>query len=413
MGTIARVNPFWGWTVLTLSLFISGAEASVAVQAESLPTPSFDSIPKAISAPPRLAARSYILMDFQSNHVIAANNADERVEPASLTKIMTHYVIEDELKKGRIKIDDLVPVSHKAWKAQGSRMFIQVNTEVSVKDLLAGIVVESGNDASIAMAEFIAGSEEAFADLMNAHAKRLGMENTHFTNSTGLPDPNHYSSAHDMAILGQALIRDFPDGYTLHSQKSFKYKNIEQKNRNKLLFRDPSVDGIKTGFTDTALYCLVSSARRNGMRLISVVMGSKNDGIRTQESQALLNYGFRFYETKQVLKAGEQLNLSRIWMGKESVLPLGVMEDLYITFPKGQDKLLQTNVSVKDYLEAPASKGQPFGEVKVQIHDKLLTIKPLVALKEIPMSNFLGRTEDRVKLWTYQFLNKNLNEAPQ
>jgi D-alanyl-D-alanine carboxypeptidase (penicillin-binding protein 5/6) len=375
--------------------------------------PVLTSIPKATPAPPKLGARSYIVMDYNSNHTIAAANEDMKVEPASLTKIMTHYVIEYEMAAGRLKPDDLVFISPKAWREQGSRMFVQVNTQVPVHEILKGIVVQSGNDASVAMAEHIAGSEEAFSELMNQHAKRLGMENTHFVNSTGLPDPNHYTTARDMATLGKALIRDFPEGYELHAMKTYKYRNIEQRNRNKLLWRDPSVDGIKTGFTDTALYCLVSSAERNGMRLLAVVMGSKSDPIRTQESEALLNYGFRFYETHHVLKAGDQLRLSRVWMGTEMALPLGVSEDLYVTIPKGQQQLVQTQVNLPDYLEAPIQKGQPFGEVRVNINEKQLTVQLLVALKEIPQKGAFGRLSEKFKLWTYQFLNRSLNEVKE
>lgn len=393
-------------------VLIAPVSASPAIEPSAfLANPALTAIPKAIPAPPRLGAKSYFLMDHNSDYEITGHNPDERVEPASLTKIMTHYVIESEVEQGHLKYTDFVHISPKAWKTQGSRMFTQVNSEVPAQELLKGIVIESGNDASVAIAEHISGTEEAFADLMNQHAERLGMTNTHFVNSTGLPHPNHYSSAKDMAILGQALIRDFPTGYALHAEKTYKYKNIEQHNRNKLLWRDPSVDGIKTGFTEAARYCLVASGKRKGMRLIAVVMGAKTDPIRTQETTALLNYGFRFYETELVFKAGEQLGLSRIWMGQDAALPLGVAEDLYVTVPKGHKPFLQTEIKIQDYLEAPIQQGQPFGEVKLALNDKLVTTKPLVALKEIGQANIIARASDQIKIWAYQFLNRKLNEV--
>lgn len=399
---ITATRSFW-----VQSIFLGLMVLTSVVQA--IPTIEPAPIPKAIPMPPKLGATSYFLMDYNSHYEITSKEPDVRLEPASLTKIMTHYVIESEMQQGRLKPMDLIHISPKAAKTAGSRMFVQANTEVPVQDLIKGIVIESGNDASVAMAEHIAGSEEVFADLMNQHATRLGMQNSHFTNSTGLPDPNHYSTARDMAILGQALIRDFPNGYTLHREKTYKYNKIEQRNRNKLLWQDTSVDGIKTGYTTTARYCLVASGKRNGMRLLAVVMGSKNDKIRTQETSALLNYGFRFYETMQVLKAGDQISLSRIWMGQESGLPLGVTEDLYVTIPKGHQPFLQTELQIQDYLEAPVQKGQPFGEIQLHLNHKLVATKPLVALKEISETNFLGRVSDHMKLWTYYFLNRKLN----
>lgn len=396
----------------TRSFWVPGAFLGLMFLASivrAIPAVEPVALPKTIPIPPKLAATAYFLMDYNSNYEIASKEPDTRLEPASLTKIMTHYVIESEMQQGRLKPMNLVHISPKAAKTAGSRMFVQANTEVTVQDLIKGIVIESGNDASVAMAEHIADSEAVFADLMNQHAARLGMQHTHFTNSTGLPDPNHYSTARDMAILGQALIRDFPSGYALHREKTYKYNKIEQRNRNKLLWRDPSVDGIKTGFTTTARYCLVASGQRNGMRLLAVVMGSKSDKIRTHETSALLNYGFRFYETLHVLKAGEQISLSRIWMGQDSSLPLGVAEDLYVTLPKDHQPLLQTELQIQDYLEAPAQRGQPFGEIKLQLNDKVMASKPLIALKEVSETNFLGRVSDHMKLWTYYFLNRKPN----
>lgn len=414
MATTAPLKSFLGCLFFGLSISTQAVLASPAIQpSEFLANPTLTMIPKAIPAPPHLSAKSYFLIDHYSNHELASHNPDERVEPASLTKIMTHYVIESEILQGHLKPTDLVHISKNAWKTQGSRMFVQVGSVVPVQELLRGIVIESGNDASVAVAEHISGTEVAFADLMNQHAERLGLRNTHFVNSTGLPHPDHYTSARDMAILGQALIRDFPNGYTLHSERTYKYKNIEQQNRNKLLWRDPSVDGIKTGFTEAARYCLVASGKRDGMRLIAVVIGAKTDLIRTRETTALLNYGFRFYETEHVFKAGEQLGLSRIWMGQDTVLPLGVAEDLYVTIPKGYKPFLQTEVKIQDYLEAPIQQGQPFGEVKLALNDKLVTTKPLVALKEIGQANVFVRTSDQIKIWAYQFLNRKLNETTQ
>ena len=284
--------------------------------------------PKIIPKAPAIAAKSYILIDHNSNKILAQNNADEPMAPASITKVMTAYVIFSELEEGNIKLDDMVTVSKKAWKTQGSRMFIKVNSKVSVQDLLQGMIIQSGNDASVALAEHIAGSEDTFAALMNQHAKELGMTNTHFLNSTGLPDPEHKTSAKDLAILANALIKRFPEYYKWYSTREFTYNKITQPNRNKLLWRDNSVDGMKTGFTEDAGYCLLSSAKRNNMRLVSVVLGTKSTGARAQESQKLLNYGFRFYESHVIYPVGKALKNIRIYKGAHEQLPVGVAKDI-------------------------------------------------------------------------------------
>ncbi len=347
-------------------------------------------------SPPRLAAKSYVLMDFDSGQFLAESNSNERMDPASLTKIMTAYIIFNELKNNNIRIDDKVHISEKAWRMEGSRMFVEVDKEVPVEALLKGLVIQSGNDASVALAEHVAGSEEAFASLMNKHARRLGMKNTHFVNSTGLPDKEHYTTAHDLALLVQALIRDFPEQYKLNSEKEYRYNGITQYNRNKLLWRDPSVDGVKTGHTNAAGYCLVASAKRDGMRLISVVMNTSSEKARATESQKLLKYGFRFFSTHRLYEANKPLTNLPVWKGESDKLPLGLSKPLYVTIPRGQYDNLKATMNVDETIVAPVEKGQEFGTVNIALDGKQIAQQPLLSLKAVAEGGLFTRLKDTV-----------------
>ncbi|WP_315982576.1 D-alanyl-D-alanine carboxypeptidase family protein [Aliamphritea spongicola] len=357
-----------------------------------------------VPAPPQIAARAYIVMDADTGKVILASREDERFPPASLTKMMTSYIVEDELTKGNIGKADLVPVSVKAWRSQGSRMFIQEGTQVLLSDLLKGIIIQSGNDASVAVAEYIAGSEAAFADLMNQHADLLGMSNSQFMNATGLPADDHYSSARDMAILARAIIKDFPEHYGIYSEKYFTYNKIRQPNRNKLLWRDNSVDGLKTGHTEAAGYCLVASAKRDGMRLISVVMGTTSEA-RAQESQKLLAYAFRYFRTHQLYKEGERLQTTQVWGGKVDQVDLGPAADLAVTVARGKSDQLQATLDLDNVIEAPLSKGDVFGKVQVKLGDELVAEVPVVALQDVEEAGLLKRIWDKIALFFYSLIN--------
>ncbi len=339
--------------------------------------------PSLIPSPPRLAASGFVLMDYHSGQVLASSNEQQRLEPASLTKLMTAYVVFHEIENGRITLDDMVKISEKAWRMPGSRMFIEVGKEVSVRELLQGMIIQSGNDASVALAEFVAGSEENFVPLMNAHAENLGLKGTHFVNATGLPHEDHYTTPIDMAHLASALIRDYPEHYKWYSVKQYTYNNITQRNRNLLLDRDESVDGLKTGHTESAGFCLVASAKRDEMRLISVVMGTSSEKARAQESQKLLNYGFRFYETHRLYEAKAPLKEMRIYKGESESLPLGLASDLYVTVPRGQYKSLNASLSISRTLIAPVSVGQQLGNVSVTLGDEAIVERPLVALQQV------------------------------
>ncbi len=347
-------------------------------------------------SPPKLAAKSYVLMDFHSGQFLVSKNPDQRMDPASLTKIMTAYVVFNELKNGNIGLDDKVHISEKAWRTEGSRMFVEVDTEVPVRELLKGMVIQSGNDASVALAEHVAGSEEAFASLMNKHAKRLGMKNTHFVNATGLPHENHYTTARDLALLAQALIRDFPEFYKLNSRKEYRYNGITQYNRNKLLWRDPHVDGVKTGHTKAAGYCLVASAKKDDMRLISVVMNTTSEKARAAESQKLLKYGFRFFSTHRLYEANKPLTRLPIWKGERSELPVGLSEPLYVTIPRGQYDNLKATMNVDETIVAPVEKGQEFGTVDISLEGKPVAQRPLISLESIPEGGVFTRLKDTV-----------------
>ncbi len=352
-----------------------------------------------LPSPPEVAASSYQLIDFHSGRVLAERDADKRLEPASLTKILTAYTVFRELKQGNISLDDTVLISEKAWRTPGSRMFVEVGKRVKISDLIKGMIIQSGNDACVALAEHIAGSESTFAQLMNNHAKRLGLSNSHFVNSTGLPHEDHYTTAADIAKLAMATIREFPEYYQWYSQKSFVFNDIEQHNRNKLLWRDKSVDGMKTGHTEAAGYCLVASALRENMRLVSVVMGTKSEEARAQASQSLLNYGFRFYETHRLYAAGEVLNRVRVWKGSQDKLPLGLSSDLNVTIPRHQYKNLDASMEIEPRIMAPVSAGQPLGEVRVSLNGEPVTTATLVALKEIDEGNLWQQIKDSALLW--------------
>lgn len=354
-----------------------------------------------IPKPPALAATSYILIDANSGEVLVEHNADDILPPASLTKMMTSYVVIEELDFGNITMDEKVRISIKAWKAEGSRMFIREGTKVAVGDLLKGVIIQSGNDASIALAEHISGSEDAFVDVMNQYAVQMGMNNTHYNNATGLPSKGHHSTARDLSKLARHIIYDHKSQYPLYKQKSFTYNNISQDNRNRLLFRDPKVDGLKTGHTEEAGYCLVSSALDGDMRLISVVMGTKSDSARARESQKLLTYGFRYFESHQLYADKEPLQTARVWLGEEEAVQLGVRDGAYITIPRGQKGNLQVEYSIDEVIKAPVIKGIEYGRVTVSLGDKVLMDKPLTALNEVKTAGFIARIWDYIKLFFY------------
>ncbi|AFM31782.1 MULTISPECIES: D-alanyl-D-alanine carboxypeptidase family protein [Stutzerimonas] len=358
-----------------------------------------------VPSAPQLAAKSYMLMDAASGEVLVEHNGDERLPPASLTKLMTAYIATLEIQKGQISDSDMVTVSEKAWRTGGSRMFIQVNTQVSVDDLLHGIIIQSGNDASVAMAEHIAGSEEAFADLMNSTAQRLGMTNSHFMNATGLPDPDHYSSANDMAKLARAIIYEDPAHYAIYAQKEFFWNNIKQPNRNLLLWRDKTVDGLKTGHTEEAGYCLVASAVRDNMRLISVVFGTDSEQARAAETQKLLTYGFRFFETRTFYQKGTELAQAQVWKGQQDKLKAGLAQDLTMTLPRGQAEKLQAVMSFNGTLTAPIQQGDVIGKVEVKLEDKVVRSTDLVALETIEEGGLFRRFWDSIRLFFYSLFN--------
>jgi D-alanyl-D-alanine carboxypeptidase (penicillin-binding protein 5/6) len=351
-----------------------------------------------IPAPPTIDAKGYILMDANTGLILAGKNIDNQMPPASLTKLMTLYQIASALKANRLHMDDRVPVSEKAWRTGGSKMFIKIGDQVPVNSLIQGIAVVSGNDACVAIAEHVAGTEESFADLMNHSAKVLGMNNTHYTDATGLPDKNHYTSPRDLAILTKAIVQQFPEYYGWYSQKEFQYNGIKQPNRDILLWRDPSIEGMKTGFTDDAGYCLVSTASRNGMRLISVVMGAPSTKSRANSSLALLNYGYRFYETKKLYSANSLIQEPRVWFGKDKNVPLGVQKDLYVTLPIGQFDKLQATLEVDQKIKAPVAKGQALGKIVLKLNDKDYMVQPLVALNDDPKGGIFTRMKDRIGL---------------
>ncbi len=350
-----------------------------------------------LPAPPQLAAKSYLLFDHTSGKVLASKEPDLRIEPASLTKMMTAYIVSEELERGSVTLDEPVMVSAEAQAMPGSRMFIEAGTLVPLADLLRGLVIQSGNDASVALAEHIAASEAGFVDMMNRTAESLSMTATHFANASGLPDPEHYTTANDLALIASAIIREHPDVYALYSEREFTYNDITQKNRNTLLWRDDSVDGMKTGHTEAAGYCLVASALRDDMRLIAVVLGATSDKSRIAESQRLLNYGFRFYKTRKVYAAGEQISQARIWMGTQDNIGLGVAEDLYLTLPRDAFDNLQTTVEVADYLRAPMRIGQEVGRSVLSANDQIVSEVPLLALQKVEEGGIFLRMKHSIQ----------------
>jgi D-alanyl-D-alanine carboxypeptidase (penicillin-binding protein 5/6) len=394
---------------LTHLLLISSLLALSGLAYAQVPTPnatpSITAQATIVPSAPQLAASSYILMDARSGEVLMEHNADEALPPASLTKMMTSYIASLEIMRGQIKEDDLVLVSEKAWRKGGSKMFIEVGNQVSVIDLLRGIIIQSGNDASIAMAEHIAGSEDAFADLMNSHAKRLGMTTTHFENATGWPAENHLSSARDMAVMAHAIIRDDPDHYKIYKEREFFWNGIRQPNRNLMLWRDSTVDGLKTGHTEEAGYCLVASAERDEMRLISVVMGTSSEQARAAETQKMLTWGFRFFETKVFYQPNQVLSQARVWAGAENQVALGLAEGLVMTLPKGQAEKLEAGITMDSPIKAPIAAGDVLGRVEVKLGDKVMHSAPLVALVAVEQAGIFGRLWDNIRLFFYGLFN--------
>ncbi len=370
--------------VCTISLF-----ATTAYAAQLMPTP----------APPIIGAKSYLVLDSQTGHEIASLNPDAALAPASLTKLMTTYVVFMALSQGQIQLEDQVTISEKAWRTEGSRMFIEVGTRVSVQDLLFGMIVQSGNDASVALAEHIAGNESVFAEMMNQYAATLGMRASHFMNATGLPAEGHTTTARDLATLARALVQQFPDYYEWHAMKEFTFNGIKQDNRNRLLWRDASVDGLKTGHTEEAGYCLVASAKRDGMRIVSVVLGTSSDKARSDGTQALINYGFRFFETRLLFKAGEEVTTARIWKSANESSRLGVLDDLYITVRRGAYDQLESTLDIPAIVEAPIAAGQPVAELRIRLGEEELLTTPLRALDDNPTGSLWQRTRDSVSLW--------------
>lgn len=349
-----------------------------------------------VPAPPEVAAKNYILVDFASGRVLAEKNADAQIEPASITKLMTSYIVYKELEADRLRMDDLVIISEKAWRMGGSRMYLEVNSKVTVHDLLKGLIIQSGNDASVALAEHIAGTEMAFVQLMNQYAAELGMNNTNFMNSTGWPDKQHLTTARDISILAKAIIAEFPAHYAWYAEKEYTYNDIKQYNRNKLLWRDDSVDGLKTGHTDSAGYCLAASAVRSDMRIISVVLGTDSEKARASVSQAVLNYGFRFFESHTLYDKDEVLSRPRIWKGEFETLTVGLNKALAITIPRGAYDELDATMDIDKDIQAPVSKGQQVGVVKVSLNGELLETVPLVALEAINEGSFFQMAKDYV-----------------
>ena len=352
-----------------------------------------------IPAPPIIGAKSYFVVDANTGYELASLAPDKRLAPASLTKLMTAYVIFKALTEHRIALDDQVNISEKAWRTPGSRMFILVGTRVTVQDLLLGMIVQSGNDASVALAEHVAVTESLFTEMMNQYAAMLGMHSSHFENAAGLSEEQHYSTARDLATIARAIINEFPEYYKWYSMKKFEYNNISQNNRNSLLWRDPTVDGMKTGHTDDAGYCLIASAKRDGMRIVSILLGTASTKTRTDGSQSLINYGFRFFETKLLYKAGEAITNARIWKASHEFTPLGLPEDLYITVPRGSYDAVESVLNIPAVLVGPITEGQPLAELKIRLNGTELVSEPLRALNDNPSGSFWQRTRDSIKLW--------------
>ena len=371
--------------VIFLALLVAGF--SIASSA-ALPVPPA----------PQIEANAWILIDYDSGKVLAENKPDSKIEPASLTKLMTAYLAFSAIKEGQLRLDQRLPVSDKAWRAEGSRMFLDPKQPALVDDLLKGVIVQSGNDACIVLAEAIAGTEEGFVSMMNATAKKLGMKQTKFLNSTGLPHPQHLTTARDLSLLASALIRDFPEFYKIYSLQEFKYNNITQPNRNRLLFIDPSVDGFKTGHTNSAGYCLIASAKREKRRLLSVVLGAKSDVARAMESQKLLNFGFQFYETVKLYPANQAVSKLRLYKGTLSEVKAGFMGDLHVTVPRGTGKRIQAQMISQQPLLAPIKRGQQLGTLRLTVDGQAAGEYPMLALETVPVAGILGRGWDNILL---------------
>ena len=361
-------------------------------------TPAPAAAPVTIPTAPQVDARAYVVVDYRTGKILAAKDAVARMEPASLTKLMTSYIVFQELAAGKLKLDEQVTVSEHAWRSEGSRTFIELGKPVSIEDLILGMIVQSGNDATIALAERIAGTEETFAQMMNANAKRLGMVGSHFENSSGLPSPQHYTTSRDLSLLANAMIREYPQYYKWFSVREFEHNGIKQQNRNGLLEKDPTVDGLKTGHTDSAGYCLVTSALRDGMRLVSVVMGSTSMKARENASAALLNYGFTFYDTKLVVKGGAVLANTHVWKAANPSVDLGTKDDLYITLPRGASDV-KTAVDVQPRLIAPLGLDTTVGTLHVSAGSQTLATLPLHPLKNVPAGGWWRRLIDTIRLW--------------
>ena len=363
-------------------------------------------VPKA----PKLNLDSYILLESNTNTVIAEFNSENQISPASMTKVMSGYVIADQIASGAISLDDKVLVSEKAWKTGGSKMFIEAGKRVSVRDLLSGIVIQSGNDATVAMAEYVAGSEEGFVDFMNAYASELGLSNTLFQNAVGWTDPNHFSSVNDLAQLTKALIANFPDHYATYKEKEFTFSGIRQLNRNKLLWRDDSVDGVKTGHTESAGYCLISSAKRNDMRLIAVVAGSPSENERLISSQRLLEYGFRFFATQKLISKDSEITTAKVWGGKMDEVALGTKEDILLTLPRSDFKNIKANYNFKNNIQAPISNGDVIGDIEFISNDRVVLSAPLVAIESVEAKGFFGRIWARIVFWILSLFSIGQND---
>ncbi len=352
----------------------------------------------AVTPPPAIAAKSYLLLDYHSQQTLASVKADERFEPASLTKLMTAYLTFSALKQKKIESTQAVPVSDRAWRAEGSRMFIEPRKPVTVGELIHGMIIQSGNDACVALAELIAGSEEVFAQMMTKEAQRLGMKNTSFMNATGLPSPQHFSTAYDLALLASAIIRDFPEYHPLYSMKEYRYNNITQANRNRLLWSDPTVDGMKTGYTENAGYCLITSAKRGERRLLSVVLGTASEGARATESQKLLNYGFQNYDSVKLYEAGQAVASVPVWKGTLNSVKAGFINEMYVSIPKGQVDKLKAQLESQQPLMAPLAAGQRLGAMKLTLDGKPYAEIPVLALEAVPLTGVFGRGWDALRL---------------
>ena len=373
--------------IVKLLVLVAGISLNIAAPAVTVVPP-----------PPEINATSYLIMDADSGYHLVEKNIDQKVEPASLTKMMTSYVAASQLAGGHIAMTDEVVVSEKAWRMGGSRMFIEVGKKVSVEDLLKGVIIQSGNDASVALAEHVSGTEEAFAELMNHYASELGMSGTHIMNSSGWPDEDHFTTARDLALLARAMIRDYPDIYALHSIREFTYNGIKQSNRNRLLWKDSSVDGIKTGHTNSAGYCLVASSVRDGIRLISVVMGATGTQARTDATQALLNYSYRSFEKRKLYAASEAVTTVKVWKGERDSLDLVVEDELVLILPRGRYEQIQTLMTVEETPIAPITSGQKLGQIELLLDDEVIASRSLVASEAVPAGSLFVRLRDHIEL---------------